>query len=314
MTYDPTKPYKRQLLQLIQSTWDSPHLKVRPGLYPVFERTTTGLEIDHTDGIGTKGEYHWRQRTFGAAVQDALAMNLNDLAMARAKAYKLQNHLTLPADDHAAILEIIGALANECKQRQIVMTGGETSIHDGATGMDISLTVSGIVIDDQPNQMKAGDVLIGLLSSGLHSNGFSKVREVLGDVDRPEFTIPTVLYDQTILSLIREFPVHGMMHITGGAFTKLLDIAQGVDVTIKRKNFPTSNPIWPELVSHGLSDEEMYRTFNCGIGFAVSVSPSVALEVQKKCGGVEIGNIVPGVGRITIESVFSKQTVTFNRT
>lgn len=313
MTYDPTKPYKHQLLQLIQSTWKSPHVNVRPGLYPVFERTTSGLEIDHTDGIGTKGDYHWHQKTFRSAVLDALAMNLNDLAMARAKAYKLQNHLTLPIDDHPAILEIIGALADECKKRGIVMTGGETSIHAGGTGMDLSLTVSGLVIDDQPNQLQDGDVLIGLSSSGLHSNGFSKVREVLGDANRPEFTVPTVLYDQIILSLTPEFPVHGMMHITGGAYTKLLDIAQGTDVTIERKNFPTNNPIWQELYSHGLSDEDMYRTFNCGIGFIISVPAAAASAVIKESGGVEVGSVTTGIGRVVVESVLSDRIVEFSR-
>lgn len=313
MSYDPTKPYKHQLLQFIQSTWDSPLLKIRPGLYPVFERTTAGLEIDHTDGIGTKGDYHWRQRTFSAAVQDALAMNLNDLAMARSKAYKLQNHLTLPIDDHAAILEIVGVLATECKQRQIVMTGGETSIHAGGTGMDLSLTVSGTLVDDKPNQLEAGDVLIGLPSSGLHSNGFSKVREILGEVDRPEFTVPTTLYDQTVLELIQKFPIHGMMHITGGAYTKLLDISEGVDVHIGRVNFPAENPIWLELYGHGLNDEEMYRTFNCGVGFIIAAPPGAAEAVLDRCDGHELGRVVSGSGKIIIESIFSERAIEFTR-
>jgi hypothetical protein len=79
--YNPTKPYKYKILSLIESTWSSPYVKVKKGLYPVFERKILVPEVQHTDGIGTKGFYHWRKKNFRSAVLDALAMNLNDLAM-----------------------------------------------------------------------------------------------------------------------------------------------------------------------------------------------------------------------------------------
>src|SRR3989344_7000443 len=130
--YDATKPYKRQLRQLIQSTWLTPYIEVKDGLYATFQKKFSYPEVDHTDGLGTKGYYHWQRRTWAAAVQDALAMNLNDLLLVGAVPYKLQNHLTLPDDDHKTILEIIGCLAQECGQRQIAMTGGGTSIHNNS--------------------------------------------------------------------------------------------------------------------------------------------------------------------------------------
>lgn len=309
MSYDPTKPYKGQILELIQSTWESPWLKVRPGLYPTFERTFSGREVDHTDGIGTKGLLHWKQRTFSAAVQDALAMNLNDLIMARAQAYKLQNHLVLPEDDHPAILEIIQTLAKECQKRQIVMTGGETSIHQGGA-LDISLTVSGRMLSNEPNQIQAGDVILGLPSSGIHANGLTRVREILKS-DNAELTAPTPIYADVLLPAIQNFPVHGMMHITGGAMTKLKDIASEVDVVIKRNQQLPPQPIFRKLYQRGVADEEMYRTWNCGIGFILTMKPSLAEKVGRQIGAMQIGQAKKGSGKIIVQSQFSSTEVTY---
>ncbi len=170
MPYNPEKPYKNQILELIKKTWITPYISVQEGIYPVFKRKFDYPEIDHTDGIGTKGIYYWNRRTFRNAVLDALAMNLNDLAMARAVPYKLQCHLILPEDNKSVILDIMKNLVIECKKRQIAITGGETSIQDNVQGIDISLTVSGFVKKAKGNQFLVGDMLVGFASSGLHSN------------------------------------------------------------------------------------------------------------------------------------------------
>jgi len=197
--YNPTKPYKYRILQLIESTWNSPYVEVKRGLYPIIRKKFSFPEIQHTDGIGTKGFYHWRKRTFKNAVLDALAMNLNDLAMVGATPYALQNHIVLPKDDHTAILEIVRELAKECRKRKIAMTGGETSIHSDMPGMDISITVSGLIKSIRKNQCEVGDTLIGIKSNGLHSNGITKVREVFGKEYKKEFTHPTIIYLDEIL-------------------------------------------------------------------------------------------------------------------
>src|SRR3990167_10458658 len=82
--YDPIKPYKKQILDAIKKTWKTPFVTVKSGVYPVITKKFDFPEVDHTDGIGTKGYYHWKAGTLKNAVIDALAMNLNDLAMARA--------------------------------------------------------------------------------------------------------------------------------------------------------------------------------------------------------------------------------------
>ena len=137
-------------------------MSVKPGLYPIIHRASEGLEVDHTDGIGSKGFYHWQKRSFEAAVIDAMAMNLNDLALMQASPYKIQNHIILPEDDHDAILQIVEALSLMCQDYQIAMTGGETSIQNTLSGMDLRVTMTGTIAVEQPNQMRPGDILIGL--------------------------------------------------------------------------------------------------------------------------------------------------------
>lgn len=307
--YDPMKPYKEGIRRLIQETWQTPYLTIRGDLYPVFGRKFSFPEVDHTDGIGTKGIYHWQKRTFKNAALDALAMNLNDLALVRATPYKLQDHITLPEDDEEAVFEIVETLVGECKKRGIAMTGGETSIHEGSSGLDISITISGFIKNPKPNQFQVGDVLVGLPSNGLHSNGFTKVREIFGDEVRSEFVVPTQIYLDQILKLNEDFDIHGMMHITGGAFTKLKDLLHVADAIITRNHTLKPQPIFQELYKHGISDKEMYRTFNCGIGFVLSTAPRDAEKVAAQLEGEVIGEITSGTGAVHVESMFSKQKV-----
>ena len=126
--YNPTKPYKSQILAEIKKTWRTPYVDIRADVYPIVKNKFSLPEVDHTDGIGTKGIYHWQKRTFRNAVLDALAMNLNDLALVRAVPYKLSNHIFMPKDDNIAILAIVRALSQECQKRKIAITGGETSV------------------------------------------------------------------------------------------------------------------------------------------------------------------------------------------
>lgn len=311
--YNATKPYKQQILELIQQTWQSPYVSLQKDVYPIIKRNFSYSEIDHTDGIGTKGFYHWQKKSFKNAVLDALAMNLNDLALIRAVPYKLQNHIFLPEDNEEAVLEIIKALAEECKKRKIVITGGETSIQNNMQGLDISISVSGFIKNPKPNQFQQGDAVIGLKSSGLHSNGFTKVREVFKNEYRPEFVEPTLIYFDEILSLNEQFEIHGMMHITGGAFTKIKGLLGGNDIFITRNHKLQPQPIFQDLYQRGITDEEMYQTFNCGIGFVFSAPNRDAKQIisQTKVEADIIGEIKEGSGKVIIESAFREKKVIF---
>ena len=309
--YDPTKPYKREILKLIQKTWKTPYVSVKN---QIIKKKFSFPEYCHTDGIGTKGIYHWGKRTFKNAVMDALAMNLNDLLMMNAKPYAILNHLFLPKDDKAAILEIISHLSQECQKRKIAILGGETAIHNDMTGMELSITMLGFVKKPKINQFKIGDVLIGISSNGLHSNGFSKVREVFGKKIKPEFTTPTSIYFDGIFPLIKKYDIQGIAHITGGAFSKLKDLLNGADAKITRNHKLKPPKIFKELYKKGISDEAMYKIFNCGIGLVLSVRPKYvdkALKETKNFKTDIIGKIMPGNGKVIIESAFSNKKIIF---
>jgi len=310
--YDTTKPYKNKILKLISNTRHTPYVSIRGGIYSTINRKINYPEIDHTDGIGTKGIYHWQKRTFKNAVLDTLAMNLNDLAMARAIPYKLQNHIIIPKDDHRAILEIISQLSKECVKRKIAITGGETSIHNNSEGMDISMTVSGFIPKQKNNLFRKGDVLFGIRSTGLHSNGFTKVREIFGSNYRPEFIVPTKIYTDQILKLDKAVKINGMMHITGGAFTKLKQILpKNCDVIIKRNHHLKPHNIFRELNERGIGDKDMYKTFNCGVGFIFSANSRNSKKIRISHNLRVIGQVISGTGKMSIESMFSNKIIEF---
>ena len=303
--------YKEQILKLIKKTWETPYVSVKN---QVIKKKFSFPEYCHTDGIGTKGIYHWRKRTFKNAVLDALAMNLNDLLIMNARPYAILNHLFLPRDDKKAILEIIGYLSKECKKRKIAILGGETAIHNDMEGMELSITMLGFVKKPRENKFKIGDVLIGLGSSGLHSNGFSKVREIFGKNFRKEFIAPTFIYFDEIFPLMKKFDIHGIVHITGGAFTKLKDLLNGADVIIRREHKLKPQPIFYEIRKGGVSETQMYKILNCGIGLILSISPKEAnkiLSAIKNFKADIIGEIISGNGKVIIESAFSNKKIIF---
>lgn len=304
--YNPTKPYKKKIFELIEKTWQTPYVSVEKSIYPVITRKGNYLEVDHTDGIGSKGMYHWQQKSYRNAVLDVLAMNLNDLAMMRAIPYKMQNHITVPADDHSAILKIVKTMSEECVKRQIAMTGGETSIHDNIDGLDISMTVSGIIKKLKPNKIEEGDVLIGLPSNGLHSNGFTKIREIFRNKYLPDFTKPTKIYLDQILEFDKKVNIHGLMHITGGAFSKLKDISGKLDLIINKLGKAPATGIFYQIYDKIRNDEVIYTTFNCGIGFIISIPPSDARKVLNLYPTSKIiGHAQKGTGKVSIKSQFS---------
>ncbi len=307
--YDPTKPYKKQILELIKQTWETPYVSVKDG---IVEKKFSYPECHHIDGIGTKGIFHWEKRSFRNAVIDSLAMNLNDLALMRATPYALIDHLFLPEDDKDAILEIVEALSGECKKRNIAVTGGETAIHNNMEGLELSINLLGFIKKPKPNLFRKDDVLIGIESNGLHSNGFTRVREIFDY--KLDFILPTNIYLDTLLKLEEEFDVHGMMHITGGAFTKLRDLLYDVDAIITNDHKLEPKEIFWELYEKGIPDDEMYKTFNCGVGFVLGVSKedsSRCLDKIKDFKAGVIGEVVPGNGKIKIQSKFSNKEVVY---
>lgn len=309
--YDPTKPYRKEILRLIQKTWNTPFVSVKAN---ITKKKFSFPEFAHSDGIGTKGIYHWKKRTFKNGVLDALAMNLNDMLMMNAQPYAILNHLFLPEDDKRAILEIIGYLSKECRKRKIAILGGETAIHNDMEGMELSMTMLGFVKKPKENGFRGGDILIGIESNGLHSNGFTKIREIFGKKIKPEFTAPTFIYFDKIFPLIEEFNIHGICHITGGAFTKLKGLLNSADIKVKRTHNLRPPKIFKELYKKKISDKEMYKIFNCGIGLILSTYPKEAIRILRQIKNFKadiIGEVISGNGKVEIESIFSNKKIIF---
>lgn len=309
--YDPTKPYRKEILGLVQKTWKTPFISVKDN---IVKKKFSFTEFAHSDGIGTKGIYHWKKKTFKNAVLDALAMNLNDMLMMNTQPYAILNHLFLPKDDRKALLKIIGYLSRECQKRKIAILGGETAMHNDMEGLELSITMLGFVKKPKENRFLAGDVLIGIESNGLHSNGFTKIREIFGKKIKPDFIAPTFIYFDKIFPLINKFNIHGICHITGGAFTKLKELLNGADAVIKSTHGLTPPKIFKELYKKGISDKEMYKTFNCGIGLILSAPPKEAVRILRQIKNFKadiVGEVISGNGKVEIASFFSNKKIIF---
>lgn len=307
--YDPTKPYNKQIIRLIKQTWKTPYISVENGL---IKKKFNYPEYHHSDGIGTKGFYHWQQKTLENAVLDTMAMNLNDMILERAIPYAIIDHLLIPEDKNEYIMRIMKKLTDECKKRDIAITGGETAIHNTSNEIELSIAMLGFIKNPKPNKFQIGDSLIGIQSSGIHSNGFTKVREVFKDKYLPEFTKPTLIYSDLLLKLNEEHEINGMMHITGGAYTKLKKLLENADAKITQHSLNPQS-IFKKL-SKKISDIEMYKTFNCGIGFILSTSQKQAKSLISKINNSGfssdiIGKIIPGNNKIKIKSMFSNRNI-----
>ena len=314
--YDTTKPYNAEIKRLIQTTWNTKYVRVDTYGVRIKPGAPKGPGWRHTDGIGRKGEYHWRKRTFKELVQDGLGMGLNDAARDRAIVFELCDHTFFPRDDHPAIISVTSHLAEQCRPYEIAITGGETAIHEGSKGLEISITMIGVRRSCAPNKFRNGDVLIGIGSSGAHSNGFTKIHQVFGlELLPDDITTPTLIYYDCIDKIDRIWGINGMTHITGGAFTKMKEYLGGNDAHIHRLHGLEPHVILEELVKRGVPEEEMYRTFNCGIGFVIGVDARVADTclriIQEQFKAAIIGRVQSGQGRVHIQSMFSDRNLVY---
>lgn len=294
--YDATKPDSEEIIQLVG-------------------RTLKGDEPPSTtDGLGNKGYYHWTKRTFENSAQDFLAMVLNDAGVKRFEAKFAQIHMMLPKDDREAKMRILSTLVEECLKRDIRITSGETAIHEYSDSLEIGGSLQGEkYFDKKPNRFEIGDYLVGVESKGLMSNGFTKIREIYGDDFREDFTNPTPIYYDVVIDMLkRKFPINGMAHITGGAFSKLVKLlGNDADVLVEQNSYLKPPQIFYEIKEKGnLTDGEMYKTFNCGVGFILAV-PRINLEdavAEFTSAGFKassIGRVTKGSGKVRIQSSFS---------
>jgi phosphoribosylformylglycinamidine cyclo-ligase len=351
--YDPTKPHNEQIRELILSTHPSsgPITAVPDGKRFHIERDADYwkdfVEMPCTDGIGTKGMLHWQMDTEAFGAQDVFAMVMDDLIEGGHIPVIFQDHIMMQEENPDKILRIVSALTelsikngwkdSDGNEYPIIISGGETAIINTLQGFEVGISASGYVRKGQEIHaaIKEGDVIIGLGSNGIHSNGLSFYRQELFDkrgmsinTELPwgktvgeELTRPTYVYLPAIKDLIRvsrqSAPaanelIHGMVHITGGGLSKLKELMpaeKNLDIEIMN-----GHRLMPQEIfryAHdwlGMPSDQMYKKFNNGVGYVVAVEnsfTSAALKTLRRHFDADvIGWVRTGTGKVMIDSQY----------
>lgn len=285
--------------------------------------------VSGTDGVGTKlalAQMAGKHDTVGI---DLVAMCVNDVLACGAEPLFFLDYVAIGKLRSDHISQVVGGITEGCRQAGCALVGGEMAEHPGVMNPD-DYDLSGFCVGavDRPKMLNPenvaeGDVILGLASTGIHSNGFSLVRRAVTEVmDAGELTVeraeldgvsvldallaPTRIYVKSILELRREVPqIHAVAHITGGGITENLNRALNdhVDAQVNEGSW-TQPPIIDFVVEKaGLSREEALKTFNCGIGMCVICPPEVeraAIEQLESTGEkvFKIGSVIPGDGKV----------------
>ena len=276
--------------------------------------------VSSTDGVGTKIKVACLMDKHDTIGIDLVAMCVNDIAVSGAKPLFFLDYIAMSRLDEGKILDIISGIAEGCNQASAALIGGETAeLPDTYPPGEYDLVgfVVGVIDDEKiidGSGIRVGDVVIGLSSSGIHSNGFSLVRKIFLEeqglsldarLDGLDGTLgevlikPTKIYVEAIRSLIRDLPVAGMAHITGGGLTdnipRMLPQACAVEIDLGSWEVPR---IFKYLEEMGrVEKSEMLRAFNNGIGLAIVVPEEAAEDTLLRLQGLEepawtIGRIV----------------------
>ena len=285
--------------------------------------------VSGTDGVGTKLRLAFLLNKHDTIGQDAVAMCVNDILVQGAEPLFFLDYLAVGKLEPIQVAEVVTGVARACKESGCALIGGETAEMAGfypigeydIAGFSVGVAERSKLIT--PARIKAGDVLLGLPSSGVHSNGYSLVRKIvferkgfkgdeyieeLGQTIGEELLTPTRLYPRICLPLIREFDIHGMVHITGGGFYENIPRAlpdhMGAEVNGAAWTIP---PVFRLLQEWGNVDwTEMYRTFNMGIGMVLIVSSDEADRIKAQLNAqnetvYHIGHVTEGTHDVVIK-------------
>jgi len=292
-----------------------------------FKNLEKPVLIASTDGIGTKIILHLKAGTLEAAGQDLVAMSANDILTLGARPLFFLDYIAGGKLDAEIVARFVAGIANACKKIGASLVGGETAEMPGIYregDYDLSGFIVGAADLEKlpgPEKLSPGDLIIGLASSGPHSNGYSLIRKIMDDssiqlhdeVPGTDKTFgelvlePTVLYHPHLISLFEAGIVKSAAHITGGGFYE--NIARAISPNLDAVIFKDSYKV-PPIFNYlqkvgGISEEEMYHVFNMGIGFVIFVNPYEASntieEIERS--GVEafiIGKVTEGRGKVKI--------------
>ena len=254
--------------------------------------------VSGTDGVGTKLDIACKKRKFDTVGIDCVAMCVNDILCHGAKPLFFLDYIACGKLEAEVSSDLVKGVAEGCIKSQCSLIGGETAEMPGMYkegDYDIAGFAVGIVDKDKiinGKDIKSGDKLIGIASSGVHSNGYSLIRKVFKNLDEyfngkaiwEELLTPTKIYVKPVLSLLEKFNIKGMAHVTGGGFYENLPrmlSEEELSIVINKNSYEIPE-IFKKLMELGVKEEEMYNTFNMGIGFVLCVEEDEVEEVLKE--------------------------------
>ena len=295
------------------------------GFGGLFQPNLSGMEepvlVSGTDGVGTKLKLAFLLDKHDTIGIDCVAMCVNDVVCGGAKPLFFLDYMALGKNEPEKVAEIVSGVAEGCVQSGCALVGGETAEMPGfypideydLAGFAVGIVDKKKIIDG--SELEEGDVLIGLASSGVHSNGFSLVRKVFGinaetvykeydELEKPlgeTLLTPTKIYVKSLLSLIENVKVKAVSHITGGGFYENIPrmLKDGMSAQIVKSAVPVL-PIFNIIQREGnISEHDMFNTFNMGVGMVIAVGKDdadKALNVLENAGekAFVLGEVVSG--------------------
>lgn len=285
-------------------------------LFEVSKKFKEPVLVSGTDGVGTKLKLAFHLNKHDTVGIDLVAMSVNDILVQGAEPLFFLDYFACGKLNVATATDVIKGIATGCERAGCALIGGETAempsmYPDGEydlAGFAVGAVEKSKIIDG--TRIMPGDVVLGLASSGAHSNGYSLVRKIL-DVARPDLNAdfhgrplaevllePTRIYVKPLLALMEKFDVKGMVHITGGGLVENVPRVLQANLTaVLQRDAWTMPPLFSWLQQHGgVADAEMHRVFNCGIGMTVIVSKDEADAAQAEL--ARLGETVFRIGEI----------------
>jgi phosphoribosylformylglycinamidine cyclo-ligase len=290
-----------------------------------LDRYRKPVLVSGTDGVGTKLRLAIDTGRHDTVGMDLVAMCVNDVVVQGAEPLFFLDYFATGKLDVGVGERLIAGIVDGCVQAGCALVGGETAEMPGMyhgedydlAGFCVGIVEKDAIIDGSAT--RAGDVVLGLPSSGPHSNGFSLIRKILqvsgADLKAPldgaslvdRLMAPTRIYVKPLLELIAQVPVHGLSHITGGGLVENIPrvVPEGLEVVLERKSW-RREAVFDWLQRQGqVADAEMYRVFNCGIGMTVQLAASdaaraIAVLRERGVEALVIGEVRAGTRGVVI--------------
>ena len=322
----------RRIKPMVESTYIPGVMGTLGGFGGMFAPDLTGMKkpvlVSGTDGVGTKLKLAFLMDKHDTVGIDCVAMCVNDIICGGAAPLFFLDYIACGKNYPEKIASIVSGVAEGCVQAGAALVGGETAEHPGMMGegdYDLAGFTVGVVDREKvvdKNKTAAGDVILALPSTGVHSNGFSLIRrvfniehahlhtpvEALGGRGLGEVLLtPTRIYVKSVLALLEQAEVHGISHITGGGFYENIprSIPDGLGARIEKAALRT--PVIFDFIarSGNIPERDMYNTFNMGVGMSVTVPKEQAdraLAVLRENGedAYIMGEIVAGEEKVTL--------------